>query len=340
MPKAKELSEMTRKSIIQMHNDGSGYRKISSLLNIPISTVGDTVRRWKSFHLATSLPRSGRPPKISDRMARNIVRKAKNNPRLTRSELQKDLQASGTNVCKNTVRSVLRKRGFFSRSPRKTPLLKTTHVKNRLKFAKDHLNKPSSFWERILWSDETKIELFGRNGVSRVWRQKNSAYDPKNTIPTVKFGGGSIMIWGCFSSAGVGELTIIEGRMNSEAYRGILQKCLSKSVENLNLPGDWIFQQDNDPKHTAKATRAWLKERELDVLEWPSQSPDLNPIENLWRELKLRVQEKDPRNLTQLKEICKEEWAKIPISVCENLVKKYPNRLKAVLAAKGHMTKY
>ena len=159
---------------------------------------------------------------MSDRTARNLARKVQNNPRLTRSELQKDLQSSGTNVCKNT-KTVLRKRGFHSRSPRKTPILKEIHVKKRRNFAEEHLSKPSSFWDKILWSDETKIELFGRNCVSRVWRQKNSAFQPKNTVPTVKFGGGSITFLGCFSSAGPGELEIIEGRMNSGMYRAFLR---------------------------------------------------------------------------------------------------------------------
>ncbi|KAF2360127.1 hypothetical protein FHG87_009122, partial [Trinorchestia longiramus] len=97
-----------------------------------------------------------------------------------------------------------------SRTPRRTPLIQKRPVKARLKYANDHLNKPAAFWNSELWSDETKIELFGRNSINHVWRQQNEEYKPKCTTPTVKFGGGSIMVWRCFSSSGVGKLHINE----------------------------------------------------------------------------------------------------------------------------------
>jgi len=101
---------------------------------------------------------------------------------------------------------------------------------------------------KILWSDETKIELFGLNAKHHVWRKPG-------TIPTVKHGGGSIMLWGCFSAAGTERLVRFEGKMNGAKYREILDENLLQSTQDLRPKRRFTFKQDNEPKHTAKTTR-------------------------------------------------------------------------------------
>ncbi len=148
------------------------------------------------------------------------------------------------------------------------------------------------------------------------------------------------MLWGCFSAKGPGRLICVKERMNGAMYREILSENLLPSARALKMKRGWVFQHDNDPKHTARVTKEWLREKHFKVLEWPSQSPDLNPIENLWRELKVRVAQRQPQNITALEEICMEEWTKIPATVCENLVKTYRKRLTSVIANKGYIPKY
>ena len=110
----------------------------------------------------------------------------------------------------------------------------------------------------------------------------------------------------------------------------ILKQHLKTSVRKLKLGRKWFFQMDNDPKHTSNVVAKWLKDNKVKLLEWPSQSPDLKPIEHLWAELKKCVPARRPTNLTQLHQLCQEEWAKIHPTYCGKLVEGYPKRLTEV----------
>ena len=146
----------------------------------------------------------------------------------------------------------------------KVPLLKKRHTEARLKYASGQQNDSLDDWEKVLWSDETKVELFGLNASRRIWRKPNSAYLPKSIIPPVKHGGGSLLFWGCFSAKGTEQLHGIEGTMNGAMYRQILEDHLLLSAGVLKMGRGWVF---NDQNRSAKATKERFRKKNIKVVE-------------------------------------------------------------------------
>ncbi len=232
MAKTKELSKDVRDKIVDLHKAWMGYKTIAKQLGEKVTTVGAIIHKWKKHKITVNLPRTGAPCKISLRGVSMIMRTVRNQPRTTREDLVNDLKAAGTIVTKKTIGNTLRREGLESCSARKIPLIKKAHVQVRLKFANDSEEN----WVKVLWSDENKIELFGINSSCHVWRRRTAAYDSKNTIPTVKHGGGNIMLWGCFSAKGTGQLHHIKRTMDGAMYRQGQGIEASQGIEN----GSWM----------------------------------------------------------------------------------------------------
>ncbi|GBM54333.1 Transposable element Tc1 transposase [Araneus ventricosus] len=157
--------------------------------------------------------------------------------------------------------------------------------KLHLDFEKSVVYNDISFWESVIFVDESKFNIFGSDGRKTVWRKPNEELNPKNLWPTVKHGGRGIMVWECFAASGMGNLVFIENYMGQYKYINILKENLKISAQKLRIPNTFNLYQDNDSKHTGLNVRLWLLYNCPKVVKTPPYSPDLNPFENVWHEI-------------------------------------------------------
>ncbi len=141
----------------------------------------------------------------------------------------------------------------------------------------------------------------------------------------------SLMVWGCISAYGIGNLHVLEGTMNAERYIKVLEQNMLPSRRRL-------FQQDNAKPHTAAITTAWLRSRKVWMLNWLACSTDLSPIENIWHIIKRKIRQRRPRTLQQLETYIRQEWDQIPTPKLQKLVTSMPRCLQTVLKRRGDAT--
>ena len=306
---------------------------------MPESTVRYTIKRWEERRTLKDGNKSGRPRKLTKREEKAVVRDVRSNRRLSSAELSGRIETSfNKKLSPSTVRYYLRRNELYGRAARLKPFISDRNRRVRVQWARDHAHWTVEDWKNVIWSDEKKFCRLGSDGKIYVRRGKGEEFLPETMRGSVKGGGGSIMCWAAFTAAGPGPIHRVEGIMEQTQYRNILQNVLLPFGEEVG--GGWIFQQDNDPKHTARSVKAWMEEMHLPVMEWPSQSPDLNPIEHLWQAVDKKVKAAAPRNLNDLERVLRQAWSEIPVSRCERLVESMPRRIQAVIASKGFPTRY
>jgi transposase len=340
--KRRELSEQERNEIIGAWKCGVPIPTIINTLKFKKPTVYKVINTYKKTGEKKPPPRPGRPSKLTKRDTRHLVRLLKTNRKASLNNLTNEfIESTSTNVCSRTVQRYLHEEGFYGRVGKRKPFVNERNRKIRLEWSRERINWKGE-WNFIIWSDESRFEVFGGDGCDYVWRKPKEKYDVNCLVPTFKSGRKGVMVWGCFSSFGLGPLVRVNGKQTANDYINVLNNHLLPYLGQLDNQNNYVFQDDNARIHRARPTLHWISEKNIDQLRWPAQSPDLNPIENIWDELERRIRKRIPlpKNETELFNLLQEEWSNIDESVYKNLVESMERRVQAVVKAKGHPTRY
>ncbi|MEW8548408.1 MAG: transposase [Candidatus Thiodiazotropha sp.] len=267
---------------------------------------------------------------------------ARANPTSTGRQLRSQWPVYGP-ISVRTVTRRLNNSGLKARRAVKRPLLTPRHKRARLNWAHDRRTWNLRSWRRVHWSDECKFVLRHTDGRMRVWRETNTAYADRNIVGTTAFGGGSITVWACFSYRCKLDMYVLNGTLTGVSYRdNILRDIVVPHFDNHRLADRPIFMDDNARPHRAAIVRQYLQQEAVDVLPWPALSPDMNPIEHVWDQIKRKLDQRNPacRNLNELRAAVLQEWNLYPQNKLQRLVQGMRRRVNELLQQRGSYTKY
>lgn len=295
------------------------------------------IEKLKKFGTMVQRPISGRPRKTTPKEDFLIVHQALQDPFTSAEMIRTSLP--DLNVSKSTILRRLCESGKMgSFWAVKKPFLTKEHRHKRVEWAEKYKKWTPEQWNHVLWSDECTFRQWSSRRY-RVWRPLHSGYQRKFIQPSIAH-PAKINLWGCFCGHGLGALAPIEGNLNAKKYIAILDKNLRPSVNKLYDHEDWIFMQDNSPNHNAHQTGEYLEKKGVTCMNWPANSPDLNPIENVWGEIKRKLRFLRPSSSEELQECVEKIWNNLDQQYLVNLIESMPKRVALVIKKNGDSTKY
>lgn len=262
-----QYKEDFKMKIINFFKNGESQISIAKRLKINKSIISQLIKKYKSTGSVKTTKSGGRPRKTNLRTDKQIIRLMKKNPFLSSKKVVEELNL---NISSSAVKKRTLENGLRSFRPSKKPIFTKKHLKKslvlklldhltnfdlcrnfRLEFAKQHVNWTPEKWNTVLFSDESKFNLFNSAGICHVRRPRGKRLSPLYCQGTIKHGGGNFMAWTCFLGTGVGPFIEIDTKMDRFVHRNILESHMLPYAE-WEMPLRWVFQQDNDPKHTSK----------------------------------------------------------------------------------------
>ena len=342
MGKNKHLSEQTIAQIIALKKSGSQTKEIAELIGVSPRSVRTWYKKFREnggVDTPTHKTRPGRDKKTSRRCMNIVKRQLESNPRITARTLKELNPEVFGEVSVRTVNRRIAELGYTSHRPVKKPLLTLKQRKKRVAIARKYQAWDSDQWMRVLWSDESTFTVTCNRG-GNVYRKAGSdPLDPRYIESTVKH-PDSLMIWGSFTGFGKSKLHVYHNKekVNQYNYLELLCDILPDAFEDTNAA---VFMQDGATPHTAKSVLGWLDDCGIEYIrDWPGNSPDINPIENLWEIIKKDLQGKDVSSVPKLEKEIRASWDRIPADMLRSLALSLPRRLEQVIKRKGCPTKY
>ena len=337
----KRIPDSIKMEIIAKLSTDMTQREIAKELKVSDGYVAKVAKEVNH----ASVNSAGRKPILSDTTKRHIILKFKTGGYATATAASRAIvPIIKAKISPETVRNVLREANFNSKRKPKALPLNVQRKKARLQFARKYKDWTVHDWQRVIYSDETKINRFGSDGKQWTWVQEGAALQDHDVNQVHKHSGGSIFLWGCIIAEGPGNLVKIDGGLDSALYCQILEEDLLGTLDYYEISKNHVYLlHDNDPKHRSKMTQEWLKSNEVKVIDWPAYSPDLNPVENMWYFVKCELAKYDepPKGMLELWERVQHIWNnKINKDMCLRYINSMPERIQAVIKAKGGETKY
>lgn len=330
------LSVKQRWEIVFLHKHTLGpklpKKQVARFLQCDIKTVKKWLKVFENTGDIEDKPKAGRPRLTTEKQDQKIVQLAEDDDEATSDKLTTRAKRKGIDVSPRTVRRRLQQSGIHLLPTTTKPLLTEAHRQKRMTWATTNTDTD---WDQVIFTDETTIKLFQHR--KKVWRRKGEV----KIRPTVKH-PLKVHIWGCFSSHGFGRICCFTKNLNAAYLKQIYQKCLLTSARKWfgANPTAWVLQEDNDPKHTSAAATRWREENQVNRMVWPPQSPDLNPIENLWKVLKANVANQHPQNKDALVNSIRRSWKRLPRALAKALVDSMPRRVAQVQEVNGDAILY
>lgn len=332
-----------KETIIRLkEKENFAWKAIATAVNLKRETVRKFYQRYR---LNRDLPPKIviRKSMITPRQGILIKKTLHSNPRSSiqtiKNALQDEAGPEAVTPSRETLRRFVISQGFERVTPISKPLLREQNIEKRLLFAEKMRAMPLNYHHRFMWSDETMVRAYPQGKKYQIWLRSDPDFPSEAFTPSVQQGGISVMFWGCFSRYARGPLLELKGKQDSGNYLNLIQNVVENELDNSDVP--LIFMQDNCSIHKAKPVMDYFSHKNIELLDWPPQSPDLNPIENVLAIIKQKLWAKNTPPTTRMELIDQvfEIWESLDDKLWERLSDSFPKRIDQVISRKGDWIK-